>query len=121
MKLAIVTAVATLAFASMNSEASINTYTYSNTEYCQLAAGNAAEMTLAAYSRKLGFTPTQSECRALLQPVEAVVTLSEEEVARQQLSRFQRGSVIRLNRTVEQKLVALPAAERMSVLKNLFN
>ncbi|SNY51375.1 hypothetical protein SAMN06297280_1830 [Arsukibacterium tuosuense] len=121
MKLAIVTAVATLALVSMNSEASVNTYTYSNTEYCQLATGDATEMTLAAYSRKLGFTPTQAECRALLQPVKAAVSVSEEDIARQQLLRFQRGSVIRLNRTLEQKLVALPADERMSVLKNLFN
>lgn len=121
MKLAMVTAVVTLALASMNSEASINTYTYSNTEYCQLAAGDATEMTLAAYSRKLGFTPTQTECRALLQPLTAAATMTEEQTARQQLDSFQRGSVIRLNRTLEQKLAALPAAERITVLKNLFN
>lgn len=121
MKLAMLTAVATLALVSMNSDASINTYTYSNTEYCQLAAGDTTEMTLAAYSRKLGFTPTQSECRALLQPVDDAVTMTDEETARQQLLRFQRGSAIRLNRTLEQKLAALPPDERMTVLKNLFN
>lgn len=121
MKLAMVTTVAALALISMKSEASVNTYTYSNTEYCQLAASDATDMKLAAYSRKLGFTPTQIECRSLLQPVKMVVTVSEEDIARQQLLRFQRGSVIRLNRTLEQKLVALPEADRMSVLKNLFN
>lgn len=121
MKLAIVTAVAALALVSMNSEASNNTYTYSNTEYCQLAAGDATEMTLAAYSRKLGFTPSQTECRTLTQPLMSSMSTTEQETARQQLQRFQRGSVIRLNRTLEQKLAALPAEERISVLKSLFN
>ncbi|WP_301003511.1 hypothetical protein [Arsukibacterium sp.] len=121
MKFAMITALTALAFGSMNSEASVNTYTYSNTEYCQLAAGDATKITLVAYSRKLGFIPTQSECRALLQPVRANASVTDEEMARQQLLRFQHGSVIRLNRTLEQKLGALPAAERMAVLKNLFN
>ncbi|MBV2127617.1 hypothetical protein [Arsukibacterium indicum] len=121
MKLAIVTAVAALALISMNSEASVNTYTYSNTEYCQLAAGDATEMKLAAYSRKLGFTPTTAECRSLLQPVSVEVAVTKEDVARQQLLRFQRGSVIRLNNTLNQKLAAMSVEERMAVLKRLYN
>ena len=66
MKLASIALTATLAAASVNVHASNNTYTYSNTEYCQLAASNSAESYLVAYSRKLGFEPTSKECEVLL-------------------------------------------------------
>lgn len=121
MKLAMITALTALALGSMNSEASVNTYTYSNTEYCQLTAGDAPEITLVAYSRKLGFTPTAAECRVLLQPASTDVAAVQPETARHQLLRFQRGSVIRLNNTLTQKLAAMPANERVAVLKRLYN
>ncbi|MDX1677549.1 hypothetical protein [Arsukibacterium sp.] len=120
MKLAMITALTALALGSMNSEASVNTYTYSNTEYCQLTAGNASEITLMAYSRKLGFTPTPAECRVLLQVSTANAAATQPATASQQQLRFQRGSVIRLNTVLTQKLAAMPAEERMAVLKRLY-
>lgn len=66
MKFAAIALVSTLAVISLNSQASNNTYVYSNTEYCELADSNVKQAYLQAYSRKLGFTPTAKQCRVLL-------------------------------------------------------
>lgn len=66
MKFAAIAIVSTLAVISLHSQASNNTYVYSNTEYCELADSNVKPTYLQAYSRKLGFTPTAKQCRVLL-------------------------------------------------------
>lgn len=65
MKFVAIALVSTLAAISLNSQASNNTYVYSNTEYCELADSNVKQAYLQAYSRKLGFTPTAKQCRVL--------------------------------------------------------
>lgn len=69
---------------------------------------------VVAPARKLGFAPELHQCRTLLQPQ----LIEQRELAlSKQLRDLQRGSVIRINKKAEQKLAALPAAERAEVLK----
>jgi len=114
MKLLVNAVVSLTALFSLNALASNNSYVYSNIEYCQLQSQAVASSQLDAYARKLGFAPGVNECRSLLPPQ---FTVQGELELSQQLRQLQRGSVIRLNKRAEQKLAALPAAERAEVLK----
>ncbi|KRS21573.1 hypothetical protein AAY72_07945 [Alishewanella sp. WH16-1] len=114
MKLLVNAVVSLTALFSLNALASNNSYVYSNIEYCQLQSQAVASSQLDAYARKLGFAPELHECRTLLQP--QLIEQRELELSKQ-LRDLQRGSVIRINKKVEQKLAALPAAERAEVLK----
>lgn len=114
MKLFVSTVVSLTALLSFNAMASNNTYVYSNFEYCQLQTQSVASTQLDAYARKLGFVPNQQECRALLQPSNSS---HDQQAASNEPRIIQRGSVIRINKKTEQKLAALPADERVKVLK----
>lgn len=121
MKLVTATLLTALSLLSVTSEASTQTYVYSNVEYCQLAAQNAHEATLEAYSRKLGFTPEHAECKQLRNTAEVFVTSNNMADVEQQLKRLQRGSVIRLPKSLIEKLSAMPDEERAVALKKLFS
>lgn len=114
MKLFVSAVVSLTALFSVNAMASNNTYVYSNFEYCQLQSQGVAATQLDAYARKLGFVPSQQDCRTLLQPSD---NINERQTASNELRIIQRGSAIRLNKKTEQKLAALPAEERAEVLK----
>lgn len=122
MKLVTATLLTALSLLSVTSEASTQAYVYSNVEYCQLAAKNVHEATLEAYSRKLGFTPEHTDCRQLRSAaVESVASNDNQVDAEKQLKRLQRGSVIRLPKSLIEKLSALPAEERAAALQKLFS
>ena len=122
MKLVTATLLTALSLLSVTSEASTQTYIYSNVEYCQLAAQNAHEATLEAYSRKLGFTPEHAECKQLRNTSEVFVANNDNMLdVEKQLKRLQRGSVIRLPKSLIEKLSALSAEERAVALQKLFS
>lgn len=121
MKLVTATLFAALSLVSVTSEASTHTYVYSNVEYCQIAAQNAHETTLDAYSRKLGFTPDHAECKQLLKMTSSIIAGNNNTVdVEKQLKRMQRGSVIRLPKNLVEKLSDLPVEERTQALQKLF-
>lgn len=119
MKLVAITLLASMAFISVDSSASNNTYVYSNAEYCKLAVGSSNEAHLDAYSRKLGFKPTATECRQLLAATESRTTAAEQNI-KQLLRETLRGSTIRPSATLNRKISSLPKNERQQALNDLF-
>ena len=115
MKLASIALTATLAAASVNVHASNNTYTYSNTEYCQLAASNPADTYLAAYSRKLGFEPTAKECKVLLSK-HGQSRVEARQNVRKVLKEAMQGSLIRPSDSLIRKLTDMPEQQRQQEL-----
>ena len=120
MKLLSITLVSSLAFFSTVSEASNNTYVYSNTEYCKLASGTATAPFLDAYSRKLGFTPTTEECRALTIVENEQSAASVQQDVRKLLREALKGSALRPSATLNRKLEQLPEQERLIVVQSLW-
>lgn len=129
MKLVTIALCCSIAFVSNESNASNNTYVYSNTEYCALAADNSTDAHLDAYGRKLGFKPTAQQCRQLLirhQPQLAAVSarnvsernMSERNV-QQLLKQTLRGSTIRPTARLSRMMNLLPENERQQVLNEL--
>ncbi|HEY9042743.1 MAG TPA: hypothetical protein VIN66_11220 [Rheinheimera sp.] len=115
MKLLSIALTAALAAASLNVHASNNTYTYSNTEYCQLAASNSAESYLVAYSRKLGFEPTSKECEVLLSKNDQSRIEARQNV-RKFLKEALQGSLIRPSDSLIRKLTDMPEQQRQQEL-----
>ncbi|MEO3866677.1 hypothetical protein [Rheinheimera fenheensis] len=120
MKLLSITLVSSLALFSTVSEASNNTYVYSNTEYCLLANGTASAPFLDAYSRKLGFTPTTEECRALTIVENEQRAVSAQQDVRKLLREALKGSALRPSAALNRKLQQLPEQERTKVVQNLW-
>lgn len=118
MKLVTIALLSSLAAISFNSSASNNTYVYSNTEYCKLAADQTATAHLDAYSRKLGYKPSVLECRQLSADNESAVVAAEQNV-KQMLREVLRGSTIRPGATLARKMSLLPQHERQQVLEDL--
>ena len=82
-------------------------HSYSNSGYCQLAAKGTSQYqrnVLAAYAGKLGYTPTQRECRSLQQQRPVVVPAFELSSAIKQL---EQGSVRKLPNATVEKLKTL--------------
>lgn len=77
-------------------------HNYSNSGYCQLAAKGTSQYQrnlLAAYATKLGYTPSQRECRGLQQQRAVTTPVFELGSA---IKQFEQGSVRKLpNATVE--------------------
>jgi hypothetical protein len=119
MKLLTITVLSSLALLSANSQASNNTYVYSNTEYCQLAGGNITAAHLDAYSRKLGFTPTAQECRTLTADTAENNAAAVQQDVRKLLKEALKGSALRPSAALSRKLQQLPEHERVYVLQNL--
>lgn len=119
MKLVTIALLASLAAISCHSSASNNTYIYSNTEYCELAADQSVTAHLDAYSRKLGFKPSVLECRQLLANHENAVVVAEQDV-KQMLREMLRGSTLRPGSTLARKIRLLPQHQRQQVLEDLF-
>lgn len=120
MKLSAFALLTTLALISVESQASNNTYVYSNTEYCQLAASKVPDTHLDAYSAKLGFTPAAAECRVLLgKAIESNVLHTEQDV-RKLLRQVLNGSVIRPSASLSRKLAELPPEQRYQAIMKLF-
>ena len=120
MKLSAFALLTTLALISVESQASNNTYVYSNTEYCQLAASKVPDTHLDAYSAKLGFTPAAAECRVLLgKAIESNVSHTEQDV-RKLLRQVLNGSVIRPSASLSRKLAELPPEQRYQAIMKLF-
>ena len=120
MKLASIALLSTLAFISNESHASNNTYVYSNTEYCQLAASNATDAHLNAYSLKLGFTPTTQQCRSLVSNTGSIGTHTASLGSRKLLKQALKGSVLRPSAALSRKLADLPAKQQHQVIMKLF-
>lgn len=118
MKLVTIALLSSLAAISFNSSASNNTYVYSNTEYCKLAADQTVTAHLDAYTRKLGYKPSVMECRQLLANNENAVVAAEQNV-KQMLREMLRGSTIRASSTLARKISLLPQNERQQVLEDL--
>lgn len=118
MKLVTIALLSSLAAISFNSIASNNTYVYSNTEYCKLAADQTATAHLDAYSRKLGFKPSVTECRQLLSDTENPTVAAKQNV-KEWLREVLRGSTIRPGSTLARKISLLPQQERQQVLDDL--
>jgi hypothetical protein len=91
-------------------------YTYSNTEYCELVAQNAADNLLKAYAKKLGFTPVRSACVQLLVPMTAQLTQD----ADAQIRAYSRGSARKLPASVIQQLKAMPEQQRRAALVQIY-
>ena len=91
-------------------------YTYSNTEYCELVAQNAADNLLKAYAKKLGFTPARSACVKLLVPLTAQLTQDAEA----QIRAYSRGSARKLPASVIQQLKAMPEQQRRAALVQIY-
>ncbi|MCA1930337.1 hypothetical protein [Rheinheimera sp.] len=91
-------------------------YTYSNTEYCELVAQNAAENMLKAYAKKLGFTPARSSCAQLLNPLTARLTQDAEA----QIRAYSRGSARKLPASLIQQLKAMPEQQRREALVQIY-
>lgn len=121
MKLLSITLVSSLAFFSTVSEASNNTYVYSNTEYCLLASGTASEPFLDAYSRKLGFTPTTEECRALTKVENEQRAVSAQQDVRKLLREALKGSALRPSAALVRKMAEMSEAERQQTVAKLFS
>lgn len=92
------------------------TYTYSNTEYCELVAQNAADNLLQAYAKKLGFKPARSACVKLLSPMTAQLTADAEA----QIRAYSRGSARKLPASLIQQLKAMPEQERRAALVKIY-
>lgn len=121
MKLASIVLLSSLTLFSTAGQASNNTYIYSNTEYCQLAKNNASEIHLDAYSRKLGFTPSETECRLLTNAKVSNSGMAAEADVTKLLREALKGSILRPSAGLQRKLQALPEQERILVLKQLFS
>ncbi len=91
-------------------------YTYSNTEYCELAAQNAADSLLKAYAKKLGFKPAYSACVKLLNPMTAQLTQDAEA----QIRAYSRGSARKLPASLIQQLKAMPEQQRLAALVQIY-
>lgn len=120
MKLASIALLSTLAVISAQSHASNNTYVYSNTEYCKLAASNTSAAHLNAYSDKLGFTPAANECRVLLGKTGQSKSVATEQDIRKLLREVLNGSVIRPTAALSRKLAELPEEQRYQAIMKLF-
>jgi hypothetical protein len=120
MKLVTLTLLSTLAFVSLDSSASNNTYVYSNTEYCELVADNATAAHLGAYSRKLGLKLTVSECRQLLASSDELETMQTELSVQQLLKKTLRGPTIRPTANLSHKISLLPKDQRQQALNDIF-
>jgi hypothetical protein len=118
MKLVTIALLSSLAAISFHSSASNNTYVYSNTEYCELAADQSVAPHLDAYSRKLGYKPSVTECRKLLANTENPTVAAEQNV-KELLREVLRGSTIRPGATLARKISLLPQHERQQVLDDL--
>lgn len=113
----LITAAAFAAVTLMASQAqATSTYTYSNTEYCELAAQNTAGNLLQAYAKKLGFKPAHSTCVKLLNPMTA--QLSQDADA--QIRAYSRGSARKLPASLIQQLKAMPEQERRAALVEIY-
>jgi hypothetical protein len=113
----LITAAAFAAVTLMTSQAqATSTYTYSNTEYCELAAQNAAGNLLQAYAKKLGFKPERSVCIKLLYPMTARLTVD----ADAQIRAYSRGSARKLPASLIQQLKAMPEQERRAALIEIY-
>lgn len=121
MKLLSITLVSSLALFSTVSEASNNTYVYSNTEYCLLANGTASAPFLDAYSRKLGFTPTTEECRALTIVENEQRAVSAQQDVRKLLREALKGSALRPSAALVRKMAEMSEAERQQTVAKLFS
>jgi hypothetical protein len=119
MKLVTIALLSSLAAISFHSSASNNTYVYSNTEYCELAADQSVAAHLDAYSRKLGYKPSATECRQLLAVTENAVVVAADQNVKQMLREMLRGSTIRPGSTLARKMSLLPQHERQQVLDDL--
>ncbi len=119
MKLVSIALLASMVFISVDSSASSNTYVYSNAEYCELAVGSVSAAHLDAYSRKLGFKPTATECRQLLANTENQPVAAEQNMM-QLLRETLRGSTIRPSATLSRKMSSLPKNEQQQALSELF-
>jgi hypothetical protein len=91
-------------------------YTYSNTEYCELAAQNASDNLQKAYAKKLGFTPARSACVQLLNPLTARLSLDAEA----QIRAYSRGSARKLPASLIQQLKAMPEQQRRAALVQIY-
>ena len=105
-----------LVLIAAQAQAADMTYTYSNAEYCELAAQNTPAPLLKAYAKKLGFKPVTQACTQLLNPVTAQV----EQDAAAQIRAYARGSARKLPASLVQQLKAMPAAERRAALMQIY-
>jgi len=119
MKLVSIALFSSLTFISIDSSASNNTYIYSNAEYCELAVGSSSEAHLEAYSRKLGFKPTATECRQLMAETE-IETVAADQNVKQLLRETLRGSTIRPSTALNRKISSLSKNDRQQALNQLF-
>jgi hypothetical protein len=115
MKLMTVAVFTAMTLLSLQVQAA-TTYTYSNTEYCELVAQNSAENLLKAYAKKLGFTPARAACVQLLSPLTARLTLD----ADAQIRAYSRGSARKLPASLVQQLKAMPEAQRRAALAEIY-
>ncbi|KKL01293.1 hypothetical protein EIK76_11760 [Rheinheimera mesophila] len=109
-------AVFTLATLVVGQSQAASSYTYSNTEYCELVAANAADNLLKAYAKKLGFTPARTACVQLLNPMTAQVTQDAEA----QIRAYSRGSARKLPASLIQQLKAMPEQQRRAALVQIY-
>jgi len=82
-------------------------HSYSNSGYCQLAAKGTSQYqrnVLAVYAGKLGYAPSQRECRSLQQQRTAPADVFELGSA---IKQFEQGSVRKLPNTTVEKLKTL--------------
>lgn len=109
-------AVFTLATLVAGQSQAASSYTYSNTEYCELVAANAADNLLKAYAKKLGFTPARPACVQLLNPMTAQLTQDAEA----QIRAYSRGSARKLPASLIQQLKAMPEQQRRAALVEIY-
>lgn len=113
----LITAAAFAAVTLMASQAhAASTYTYSNVEYCELAAQNAADSLLLAYTKKLGFKPARSACIKLLHPMTARLTVDVDT----QIRAYSRGSARKLPAALIKQLKAMSEQERRAALAEIY-
>lgn len=82
-------------------------HSYSNSGYCQLAAKGTSQYQrnlLAAYAGKLGYVPSSTECRSLLQQRSEAAPAFELNSA---IRQFEQGSVRKLPNATVEKLKTL--------------
>ena len=87
-------------------------HSYSNSGYCQLAAkGTSAYQrnVLAAYAGKLGYAPSQRECRSLQQQRAVTAPVFELGSA---IKQFEQGSVRKLPNATVEKLKTLDSSRQ---------
>lgn len=116
MKFIITAAVFTLATLAASQVQAASDYTYSNTEYCELAEQNAADNLLKAYAKKLGFTPARTACAQLLNTVSARLPQD----ADAQIRAYSRGSARKLPASTIQQLKAMPEQQRRAALVQIY-